>query len=149
MLTTNTLQVDSKVPFGNSIYAWLNVAQSHTLEEFVAQSRLYEPTYLAWEEVRLGRNPFFENGTGLEGYFVGLCHTPEDVLERLLEIGRDALRHITRIHLHDPHFHSVLMQVLFEESDDPTAIAEWSTEFGATLGRLRCNLLNNAEGSAF
>jgi hypothetical protein len=149
MLVTTTLQVDSKVPFGDSIYAWLNVTQSHTLAEFAALSRLYEPMYMAWEEVRLGRNPFFENGTGLEGYFVGVCHAPEETLERLLGIGRDVLNNIARMHRHDPHFHNVLIQALFEECDDPLAIAEWSTELGATLGRLRCYLLNNAEGSAF
>jgi hypothetical protein len=149
MIAGTTQLIESKVPFGESIYCWLEAEHSHTFEELVRFSHPFERVYMAWQEVRRGRNPFFENGTGFEGYFIGTCATSDQALVHILALGHEMLDSIARFHHSEPHFHSVLMKTLFEESDDIRAMREWSTELGAVLSQLRCNLLRNSQAAAF
>jgi hypothetical protein len=113
------------------------------LDSLVQQSRRYERAYLAWETVRQVRNPFFNIGTGFEGYFVGNCQSPEEMLAQLLEIGHGMLTSNCRLYRHQYTFKSKLMKTLRGELDDPRAMDIWSTLLGAALGRLRCNVLYN------
>ena len=128
--------VESIVPCARHIRAWL-IFHETNLSHLVQASRRYERQYLAWETVRKVRNPFFVEGTGFEGYFVGQNVTPDQVIEALLQIGRDALVSNERMYRANPRFHSVLMKTLVGDLDDDVAINVWATGLGAILGRLR------------
>ncbi len=143
------LQMDKAVPFGEAICCRLRLVTDWNWIDLVRASYRHEPHYLAWETVRKGRNPFFENGTGFEGYFVGLCPTPEDALDRILETSQQMLTSITRLHRFEPRFRSTLIKTLVGEMGDLPAISEWAAQFGATLARLRCNLIRNPQSDAF
>lgn len=145
---SNALKVDSNVPFDTMIRDWL--ALHELLIDFIANpSRRYERSYLAWETVRLRKNPFFENGTGFEGYFVGRCRTPEEALEHILRLGRTILDNIARQHHQHYAFQSRLMKALIENRSDPQAVYVWAAELGAALARLRAQVPRNQEATAF
>jgi hypothetical protein len=149
MPTGRLLQVDNEVPFGNMIYWWLRFAQGQTLDSLINRSRPYDSAYLAWEMVRKRRNPFFAHGTGFEGYLVGVCQSPDEALEQVLQISQEMLVSAMRLHRSDPRFRSKLFRVLVGESVDARAIAEWSAQLGAALGRLRCNLRRSRQADSF
>ncbi len=149
MPQAHLLQIDKNVPFGTDICCWLRLAADWNWGNLVKASYRYEPNYLAWETVRKGRNPFFKNGTGFEGYFVGLCLTPEDALARILETAQQMLTSITRLYRFEPQFRSILIKTLDGEASNPRAMSEWTTQLGATLARLRCNLIRNPQADAF
>ena len=147
-IATQVLTVASEVPYDILIYGWLQI---HDLcqSSFVQRSRQYERSFLAWETVRKVRNPFFVEGTGFEGYYIGQVQSPEEAAERLLQMGHYMLRSNYRLYRFDSAFRSRLMKTLLGEISDPKAIEVWSAQFGAALGRLRCNLLTNAEARYF
>ena len=133
------LTIESKVPHDTIMEVWLRL-QDVPLDNLVQHSRRYERAYLAWETVRQVRNPFFNTGTGFEGYFVGICHSPGEMLAQLLEIGHSMLASNCKLYRHQYTFNAKLMKTLRGELNDPRAIDVWSTLLGATLGRLRCNV---------
>ena len=142
------LAVESEVPYSTLIYTWVQLQDGH-LSRFVQKSRQYEPAYLAWETVRKVRNPFFVDGTGFEGYYVGQYRSPEALVEQLLQIGRYMLSSNLRLYRFNSLFRSRLMKTLRAEMSDPQAIEVWAAQFGAALGKLRCNLLTNAKARIF
>lgn len=132
------LSVESRVPCETVLSCWLYL-HGVKLESLVQQSRTYERAWLAWETVRLVRNPFFREGTGFEGYFVGLCHSPDEMSDRLLEIGREILACNRRMYPHEFAFKKRMMQTLTGEIDDAQAVSVWATLLGTALGKLRRN----------
>lgn len=146
-MSASALQVASDVPFATALYWRLRMKGIH-LEELTKQHR-YERNYLAWETVRKQTNPFFDNGTGLEGYLIGHCQTPDEALETILNICQHMLDCIARYHRFDSNFQSRLFDTLIGYRNDAEAIETWSAYLGATLARLRCNLLNNRPADAF
>lgn len=146
--TGSHLVVESKVPCDTAIYTWLHIYDID-LDSFAQRSRQFERAYLAWETVRNVRNPFFDGGTGFEGYYIGMCFSPEQMLENLLAIGHDLLAMNLRLYRSNPRFRSKLMKTLVGECNDLDAVDAWSTQFGAVLGRLRCNLHLHREANRF
>lgn len=142
-------RVEGEVPFGDYLLWWLEAGQPRAIFPVSQLSHQFDHRYLAWESVRLARNPFFENGTGFEGYWIGEVGSAEDALDRLLRIGRDALDSQARLYRYQYGFRHKLMQTLFEEGVDLDALAEWSITLGALLGRLRCNIHHNPQADAF
>lgn len=151
-MTTNPgghiLRIDSDIPFTDAVYGWM-AAHRHELDTLASPSRRFENNYLAWETVRRRTNPFFENGTGFEGYFVGQCTVPEEALDHILTMSQSILDNLARMYHNNFPFQSRLMQTLAEEHPDPKAMYIWSAELGAALGRLRVNVSRNAEATAF
>lgn len=133
----------SNVPYDAALNGWLRL-HDVPLDSLVQHSRRYERAYLAWETVRQVRNPFFNIGTGFEGYFVGICHSAEEVIAQLLDIGRGMLVSNARLYRYQYTFRACLMKTLTGECSDPHAIQVWSALFGAALGKLRCNIYYNA-----
>ncbi|HVU13349.1 MAG TPA: hypothetical protein VHD90_18855 [Phototrophicaceae bacterium] len=146
--TRQVLTIASEVPYSTLISEYL---QLHflSLSKFIDHSRHYERPYLAWEAVRKARNPFFIDGTGLEGYYVGQCLSPEEIAERLLQLGHFMLGSNCQLYRFNYRFKSHLMKTLLGEMSDPLSIEVWSAQFGAVLGRLRCNLLTNTQTRFF
>lgn len=138
------LTIRCRVPCESMISGWMRF-HNVPLDRFVEQSRQYERAYLAWETVRKVRNPFFAEGTGFEGYFVEICHSPDEMLSRLLEIGHQLLASNYRLYRHQFRFRSRLMQTLVGDNDDPRGVAVWADLLGATLGKLRCNVYLNQD----
>jgi hypothetical protein len=134
--------IESRVPCNSNLYEWLCL-HGLPLERLVQPSRRYERAYLAWETVRQVRNPYFNLGTGFEGYYVGLYQSPEAMLEQLLTIGHGMLASNERLYRHEYAFKAKLMKTLQGELNDPYAISVWSSLLGATLGRLRCHIYYN------
>jgi hypothetical protein len=132
----NLMMVESEVPFGGLIDAWVLCNQIN-FRQLVDQSREYEAAYLAWETVRSARNPYFNKGSGFEGYFVGVFKSSEAVLDHLLAIGHHILDSNVRLYPHQHTFRRHLMETLARERSDPDALAAWSDELGATVARLR------------
>ena len=149
MATRKLMNIDSYVPFDQWIYWMLHERHSEDLTTLIHNSDLYELRYLAWEEVRVGRNPYFDIGTGFEGYFVGRCVSTEEALASVLKVGDDILSNLVRLHRYDNNYHSRLMKTLIGELPDQQAITEWAAELGAELARLRCNLIRNTEAADF
>lgn len=147
-MSANVMCVSGPVPFADSFYCWLRL-NDIPLAHLVKDSRRYEQPYLAWEVVRKNRNPFFVTGTGFEGYYVGVCETPEAVLDAIIHTSRQILTNLSREYRWNFAFKSRLMKTLTAELNDPKAIAIWSAEFGATIARLRRNLQHNVEGDSF
>lgn len=135
----NMVVVESEVPCDQTICRWLHI-RGRDFNNLIQHSRQYENAYLAWETVRIIRNPFFEEGTGFEGYFIGIIDSPEQMLDKLIEIGRHILNANYRLYRFDYAFRSRLMKTLHGELNDPKAIDVWAAAFGAMLGRLRCNV---------
>ncbi|MCB0025894.1 MAG: hypothetical protein M9936_12515 [Caldilinea sp.] len=141
--------VESEVPFGDALLWWIDhLHDDHGL--LVSQlSHEFDRSYLAWETVRLSRNPFFSNGTGFEGYWVGLCQSSDAALDQLLQLGRGALESQARLFRYREGYRRRLARALQGEGSDLEAMAEWSIELGAILGRLRCNLYKNPQAGTF
>lgn len=130
------LTVESVVPYSGAMAAWLRLYDV-PLQALEGPSRWYERAFLAWEMVRRVRNPFFSEGTGFEGYYIGVCATAEQMTEALLRLGHTLLESNARLYPQDTPFHDRLMRALTGETDDLTALLVWSAALGATLGRLR------------
>lgn len=139
--------IDSEVPFGRLLYVSLRLKDLN-LDSLKRHNRT-ETRYLAWETVRKQINPFFQNGTGFEGYLVGRCADPEAALETVLAINQDILDAIARLYRFQYGFRSQLMKTLTKESTDSTAIHIWSAYLGAELGKLRAQILNDPKAQAF
>jgi hypothetical protein len=131
--------VESRVPHEAIMEGWLRL-HDVPLDRLVQRSHRYERAYLAWETVRLGRNPYFNKGTGFEGYFVGVSHSTEEMLTQLIEIGREILLSNCRLYRHQYSFRAKLMKTLEGDCNDPQAMYVWSALLGATLAKLRCNV---------
>ena len=142
-------RVEGEVPFGDYLLWWLERSQQHAIHPVAQLSHQFDRRYLAWETVRLARNPFFANGTGFEGYWVGDAASAEEALDRLLRLGRDALDSQARLYRYQYGFRRKLLKALLGESADLEALAEWSVTLGALLGRLRCNIHRNPQADAF
>ncbi|MBL8164219.1 MAG: hypothetical protein JNJ61_19690 [Anaerolineae bacterium] len=136
------------VPFSSDLYWWLWLNKCR-VDDFVAHSRPYESAYLAWEFVRKSNNPFFAEGTGFEGYFVGVAPSTEAVLEALIQIGHGVLESIARSFRLEYGVRDRMMRGLLEDDADFKAIQIWAEQFGAVVGRLRCNLQHNPDGDMF
>ena len=148
-MSCKTLEIASKVPYGTRIYWWLHMASDQPADALIRESGQFERHYLAWETVRNGQNPYFENGTGFEGYLVGCCQSSAEALERILGFSRDMLNSVTRLHKFEYQYRTRLFRTLRGELEDPAAMSEWAAEFGATLARLRCNVLGNRQVETF
>lgn len=142
------LTVRSNVPYSGAMAAWLAI-YNLPLATLETPSRWYERAFLAWETVRRVRNPFFIEGTGFEGYYIDLCHSPEEMTERLLVLGHDMLASHDRLYPYDTRFKSRLMRVLTGETDDLKALLSWSALLGATLARLRAWAVVRPAAGAF
>jgi hypothetical protein len=141
------MRIESDVPFGKALFGWLCLHHTHCVN-IVSHDHI-EKQYLAWETVRLQTNPYFLNGTGFEGYFVGLCHTPEAALEAILATSQGILDAIARLYRYDFDVRKRLIPTLLRESGNPKLIHLWSAYLGATLGKLRCQLSTSKEAVLF
>ncbi len=139
--------VNSEVPFGHQLFARLYLKDLH-LNAIVKHNQM-EMHYLAWETVRKQTNPFFQKGTGFEGYLIGRCSGSEAALEEILRVNQDILDAIARMYRFEYGFRSRLMKTLVKNTDDTAAIQIWSAYFGATLGKLRARIISNAQAQAF
>lgn len=142
-------RVEGEVPYGEYLLWLLERNQALSHGPVTGLSHQFDHRYLAWESVRLVRNPFFENGTGFEGYWVGVAGSAEEALDRLLRIGREALDSQARLYHYQDGFRRQLMKTLRGESANLDALVEWSIVLGAMLARLRCNIYGNMEGDTF
>jgi hypothetical protein len=140
--------VESQAPYSSPLYWWLHLHQV-PLDNIVQQSRRYERAYLAWETVRQVRNPFFTTGTGFEGYFVGIYHSPDEMFAHLLEIGHQMLESNSRLYRYQYGFQATLMKTIRGELSDLLAMDVWSALLGAALSRLRCNVYYHDETYRF
>ncbi|MFO7321382.1 MAG: hypothetical protein DIU68_006605 [Chloroflexota bacterium] len=142
------LSVEADVPCAPAIEVCLHVHDT-SLDQLVGESRCFEASYLAWETVRKARNPFFAEGTGFEGYFIGVCSSPDEMLDRLIELGHALLQSNLRLYRHNPRFRTRLMHALMDEGPGYDTICVWSDVLGATLARLRCNLYIHEQAAIF
>lgn len=149
MAVKQLMNIDSNVPFSDWIYWKLHESQVNNLLDFIHSSCFYQYRYLAWEEVRIGRNPYFDQGTGFEGYFVGRCIGAEEALLSVIKVGGDMLNNLVRLHRHEYRYQARMLKTLTGEQSDLQTIAEWAAELGAELARLRCNLIRNPEAADF
>lgn len=140
-------RIESQVPFGRTLAAVLAWRQQQ-LNTVPRPAHLEKP-YLAWETVRCRQNPYFQKGTGFEGYLVGYCPTPEAALETVLQINQQLLDAIARLYRGQFGLQSRLMKTLTRERSDREAIAIWSAYLGAALGRLRSQMRGQPEAEAF
>jgi hypothetical protein len=141
------IKIENEIPFGHSLYRRLSLLNLH-LDKLVQHDKI-EKHYLAWETVRKQTNPFFQIGTGFEGYLVSRCEDPEAALDEILAISQDVLDAITRFYRYQYRLRSQLMKTLTRDSDNAQAIAIWSAYFGAELGKLRAQILGDAKSQAF
>lgn len=141
------IRIHSCVPFADAIYWSLRL--SGLSLQALAHDRRYDQAYLAWEQVRQRTNPFFDPGTGFEGYLIGLCDSPEQALERLLGTMHGVLDGIARCHPRQYAKQNTLMKTLTGEKYDAAMVDLWSTWLGVVLAKLRCNLFHNKAGDKF
>lgn len=141
------IEVRSEVPFGRILYATLRL-KDQPLDKLAHHGQM-ESHYLAWETVRKGINPFFQKGTGFEGYLVGRCSNPEAALEAIIAANQHILDAITRLYRFQYGFRSRLMKTLTQDASDPEAIHVWSAYLGAELGKLRVLIFHNREAETF
>ena len=139
--------IDSEVPFGRVLYSRLYISDLK-LDKLVRHDSI-ERHYLAWENVRKQTNPFFQTGTGFEGYLVGRCPTSEAALETILQVSQNILDAIARLYHSQYHFQAQLMRTLTREAIEPAAIPIWSGYLGSELGKLRVQMISNKEAQAF
>jgi hypothetical protein len=144
----NIVKIHNEVPFASSMCYWLRLYEMG-LPKLEKNSHRYDSHYLAWQSVRKKRNPYFSNGTGFEGYFVGDCQSPGAALEQLLAVGHEILDNITTLHRYEYNYRSNLMKTLMGEGCNFKAVYEWNAILGATLARLRCRVLNDREAVLF
>jgi hypothetical protein len=149
MPVLDVTQVDTAVPFADTMTLWIARAMAKEKHDPLQATHLLDPHYLAWEDVRLKRNPYFAAGTGFEGYLIGTCQTPSEALDYLLATGKRILTSLLNLHRYDYAWRSRMMKTLRGEKEDPRAMAEWAVLFGATLGRLRALVLNKPEADRF
>lgn len=142
-------RIEGDVPFGDMLALWLEELQFRRGASISQVSHRFDRPYLAWESVRLVRNPYFEKGTGLEGYWIGQATSSEEVFDGLLHIGRDVLNSQVHLYRYQPNFRRRLMRALRGESIDFKVLTEWSVVLGAMLGRLRCNVHRNPVADTF
>jgi hypothetical protein len=140
-------KIESEVPFGRALYTWLYLNDLH-IDTLVSHDQM-EKAYLAWETVRKESNPYFEEGTGFEGYFVGRCSLPEAALEAILAINQHVLDAIARMYRLEYNFRSRLMKTLTRNASDSEAIHIWSSYLGAELGRLRAQIILEPDAQEF
>ncbi|MGQ9908951.1 MAG: hypothetical protein ACUVS2_08960 [Candidatus Flexifilum sp.] len=143
----NFITIENTLPFSEMIYACLCLHQAD-LAEIVRHDRI-ERHYLAWETVRKQTNPFFETGTGFEGYLIGQCATPEAALDEVLIIGQRILDAIQRLYRFEYGLRARLMQTLLRERSDYDLAALWADYLGAELGRLRAQIVNREAARRF
>ncbi|MBL8156627.1 MAG: hypothetical protein JNM70_20790, partial [Anaerolineae bacterium] len=144
---SEVVEVRSEVPFGRTLYGMLKL-KDQPLDKLVHRGQM-ESHYLAWETVRKGTNPFFQKGTGFEGYLVGRCSNPEAALEAIIAANQHILDAITRLYRFEYQFRSRLMKTLTQDASDAEAIHVWSAYLGAELGKLRVLVFHNREAEAF
>lgn len=144
---SGTIVIDSQVPFGYALSAWLHL-RAEPLNHLIHHNSV-EKAYLAWETVRKESNPYFEQGTGFEGYFVGRCDDPEAALAAILDINQRILEAIARLYRFEFGFRSRLFRTLLRERCDAAALHLWSDYFGAELARLRAQILTEPEAQEF
>lgn len=142
-----TIKMESEVPFGRAIYAYLRCHDLHIAE--IAKHDQMESHYLAWETVRKGINPYFKKGTGFEGYLVGCCPNPEAALDAILAVSQHMLDAIARLYRFRYNFRSRLFKTLTREASDPTSIQIWSGYLGMELAKLRVNVLLDRQAQNF
>jgi hypothetical protein len=82
--------IETACPFGEWL-AFLVSKTGYHLDDLNQYSDRLMLAYLAWEYVRDGRNPYFRNGTGLEGYLIGRVNHGEEARETLALIGQRIL----------------------------------------------------------
>jgi len=140
-------KVEKRVPFSQSLYVHFGIHDVH-LNDLSTKNRV-ERTYLAWETVRKKTNPYFDEGTGFEGYLVGTCPTPTAALEAILKANQHILDAIARLYRFESCFSSRLMRTLNGEIDDPESIHIWSAYLGAELGQLRVHIPRNKSAILF
>jgi hypothetical protein len=140
-------RIESEVPFGRALYCYLHV--NNLRLDKLTQHGSMEKRYLAWETVRKEMNPFFQTGTGFEGYLVGRCANPEAALDTILRISQNMLDAIARFYRFQHAFQSKLMKTLTREASDPAAIQTWSAYLGSELGKLRAQMILNKEAQDF
>src|SRR4051794_19131767 len=116
-------KIESEVPFGHSIYTCLYLNNCH-VNQMIRHDQMGR-AYLAWETVRNESNPYFEVGTGFEGYLVGRCNLPDLALKEILAINQHILDAIARLYRFDFSLRSRLMKTLTRENSDSRAIHIW------------------------
>ena len=144
---SGNITIKSEVPFGRTLYTWLYLNDLH-IDQQVNHDQM-EKSYLAWETVRKRSNPYFEIGTGFEGYFVGRCTIPEAALNAILDINQNILDAIARLYRLEYGTRSRLMKTLTRENSDTKGIHIWSAYLGAELARLRAQILVDPEAQEF
>lgn len=132
------LRVESVVPYGEHLHTWLYLSDADLVA--LAPHGHIEQHYLAWETVRLATNPFFERGTGFEGYFVGCVPGADAALAHILALCQRSLEDIGRLYRFEYGFRGRLMKTLVREMSDIRAIHVWSETLGAALARLRAQV---------
>lgn len=142
-------RIEGKVPFGQMLLWWLEELQNERGIPVTELSHRFDRPYLAWESVRLVRNPFFRQGTGFEGYWVGRVNSAEEALDTLLVIGRQTLDSQTRLYRHQHGFRRRLMRALRGERTDLNVLQEWSVTLAALLARLRAEMRRSPQAEAF
>lgn len=141
------ITIHNHVPFADPLYWYLRL-EGLGLADLAGKHR-YDKSYLAWETVRRSTNPFFEKGTGFEGYFVGRTDLPEEVLEELLKLGHDSLDNLAHQYRFEYGFRNKLMKTLAGESYNLPAVNFWATWLGAMLARLRAQVYRSMQATAF
>ncbi|MBI1278657.1 MAG: hypothetical protein GC179_11070 [Anaerolineaceae bacterium] len=139
--------VEKPVPFGQSLFVQFGIHDIHP-NDLSTKSHI-ERSYLAWETVRKKTNPYFEEGTGFEGYLVGTCPDSDAALQAILKASQHLLDAIARLYHFESYFRSRLMRTLDGEIDDPESIHIWSAYLGAELGRLRVRIPHNKAAILF
>lgn len=142
-------RIEGEVPFGQILLWWLDELQNEKGIPVTELSHRFDRPYLAWESVRLVRNPFFNKGTGFEGYLVGRISSAEEALDYLLALGHQTLDSQTRLYRHQYGFRRRLMQTLRGERADLDTLREWSVTLGALLARLRAEMHRSPQAEAF
>ncbi|WP_298983599.1 hypothetical protein [Caldilinea sp.] len=142
-------RIEGEVPFGQMLLWWLEELQNEKGIPVAQLSHRFDRPYLAWESVRLARNPFFAKGTGFEGYLVGRAGSAEEALDYLLALGRQTLDSQTRLYRYQPGFRRRLMRTLRGERADLEALREWAVTLGALLARLRAEMRRSPQAEAF
>ena len=145
-MNTN-IKIENEVPFGHLLYTKLYLSDS-CLDTLVRHDQM-ETHYLAWETVRKQRNPFFQKGTGFEGYLIGQAVNAEAALDAILTVNQQILDAIARLYRFQSSFRSRLMKTLTKEAGDSASIHIWSAYLGAELGKLRAQMRTNSQAQAY
>ena len=139
--------IEKPVPFSAALFVHFGLYDIQ-FTQLPTRTRI-EKSYLAWETVRKKTNPYFDEGTGFEGYLVGTCQTPAAALEAILKTNQHILDAIARLYHFETSFKSRLIKTLTGELSDPESIHIWSAYLGAELGRLRMHVPRNKAAVLF